>query len=48
MNDPLRVIVCTVVGIVIVELGVYLLGQILMDYLSPKNGPPNSTNSDNS
>lgn len=48
MNDPVRVILWTIVGVVVVELGVYVLGQILMEYLSPKNGPPNSTNSDNS
>ena len=48
MNDTAHIILTTIAGVVIVELGVYLLGQILMDYLSPKNGPPNSTNSDNS
>jgi hypothetical protein len=48
MNDPLRVILCTVVGVVIVELGVYLLGQFFMDYLSPKNERPNSTDRHNS
>lgn len=37
MNETGRVILIAIIGAVVVELGVYLLNQFIMDYYDPTN-----------